>query len=187
MRVDITTPARSTRIGFPLLIGDDVTIAHKVMVACCTVGSRVLIGMVALSWTGGGRGRCDHWRRQPVPPGKRLESGFLYGQRPVKQIRPLCPTRKTPFSPTRGERREAQGSASGRRLRPDLTVLSITQEFSCITSRTVRPRWHLNNRSVRALPRSISLLWQLGSDEPDLTKLEHFIGPAAVAGVHAVL
>ncbi|MGE8309706.1 MAG: gamma carbonic anhydrase family protein, partial [Pseudomonas protegens] len=31
--------------GFPLMIGDDVTIAHKVMLHGCSIGSRVLIGM----------------------------------------------------------------------------------------------------------------------------------------------
>src|SRR5690606_10018358 len=31
--------------GFPLLIGDEVTIGHKVMLHGCTVGNRILIGM----------------------------------------------------------------------------------------------------------------------------------------------
>ena len=38
------------------------------------------------------------------------------------------------------------------------------------------------------ITRSIQFaLAKLGIDEPDLTKLEHFIGPPLVAGVHAVL
>ncbi len=74
----------------PLLIGDDVTIAHKVMLHGCTVGSRVLIGMGSIVMDGAvvaddviiGAGSL-------VPPGKRLDSGFLYVGSPVKQIRPL--------------------------------------------------------------------------------------------------
>jgi carbonic anhydrase/acetyltransferase-like protein (isoleucine patch superfamily) len=31
--------------GYPLLIGDDVTIGHKVMLHGCTLGSRILVGM----------------------------------------------------------------------------------------------------------------------------------------------
>jgi carbonic anhydrase/acetyltransferase-like protein (isoleucine patch superfamily) len=86
--------------GFPLLIGDDVTIAHKVMLHGCTVGNRILIGMGSIVMDGAvveddviiGAGSL-------VPPGKCLESGFLYVGSPVKQIRPLT-TRSKPFSPT---------------------------------------------------------------------------------------
>src|SRR5471032_1079514 len=38
--------------GFPLLIGDDVTIAHKVMLHGCTVGNRILIGMGSIVMDG---------------------------------------------------------------------------------------------------------------------------------------
>lgn len=38
--------------GFPLLIGDDVTIAHKVMLHGCSIGSRVLIGMGSIVMDG---------------------------------------------------------------------------------------------------------------------------------------
>lgn len=31
--------------GYPLLIGDDVTIGHKVMLHGCTLGNRILVGM----------------------------------------------------------------------------------------------------------------------------------------------
>lgn len=76
--------------GFPLLIGDDVTIGHQVMLHGCTVGNRILIGMGSTLMDGVvvedevviGAGSL-------VPPGKRLESGYLYVGRPVKQVRPL--------------------------------------------------------------------------------------------------
>ncbi|MCL4409171.1 MAG: gamma carbonic anhydrase family protein [Gammaproteobacteria bacterium] len=76
--------------GFPLYIGDDVTVGHQVMLHGCTVGSRILIGMAAVIMDGAiveddviiGGGSL-------VPPGKRLESGFLYVGSPVKKTRPL--------------------------------------------------------------------------------------------------
>ncbi|GHS79533.1 gamma carbonic anhydrase family protein [Pseudomonas sp. PAGU 2196] len=76
--------------GFPLIIGDEVTIGHKVMLHGCTLGNRILVGMGSTIMDGAivedeviiGAGSL-------VPPGKRLESGFLYVGSPVKQARPL--------------------------------------------------------------------------------------------------
>lgn len=76
--------------GFPLLIGDDVTIAHKVMLHGCTIGNRVLVGMAAIIMDGVvvedevviGAGTL-------VPPGKVLTSGHLYLGNPARQVRPL--------------------------------------------------------------------------------------------------
>ncbi|QKZ02307.1 gamma carbonic anhydrase family protein [Pseudomonas eucalypticola] len=87
--------------GFPLIIGDDVTIGHKVMLHGCTVGSRILIGMGSTVMDGAvvedeviiGAGSL-------VPPGKRLESGFLYVGSPVKQARPLTDKERSFFTYT---------------------------------------------------------------------------------------
>lgn len=76
--------------GFPLLVGDDVTIAHKVMLHGCTIGNRVLVGMAAVIMDGAvvedevviGAGTL-------VPPGKVLSSGYLYLGNPARQVRPL--------------------------------------------------------------------------------------------------
>ena len=89
--------------GFPLIIGDDVTIGHKVMLHGCTVGSRILIGMGSTVMDGAvvedeviiGAGSL-------VPPGKRLESGFLYVASPVKQARPLTDKERSFFTYTAG-------------------------------------------------------------------------------------
>jgi carbonic anhydrase/acetyltransferase-like protein (isoleucine patch superfamily) len=89
--------------GFPLLIGDDVTIGHKVMLHGCTVGSRILIGMGSTVMDGAvvedeviiGAGSL-------VPPGKRLESGFLYVGSPVKQARRLTEKERSFFTYTAG-------------------------------------------------------------------------------------
>lgn len=76
--------------GFPLIIGDNVTVGHKAMLHGCTIGDRVLVGMGSILLDGAiieddvmiGAGSL-------VPPGKRLESGFLYLGSPVKKVRPL--------------------------------------------------------------------------------------------------
>lgn len=76
--------------GFPLIIGDDVTVGHSVNLHGCTIGNRVLVGMGSTVLDGVvvedevviGAGSL-------VPPGKRLESGYLYVGSPVRQARPL--------------------------------------------------------------------------------------------------
>ncbi len=76
--------------GYPLIIGDDVTVGHKVMLHGCTIGNRVLVGMGAIVLDGVvieddvmiGAGSL-------VPPNKVLTSGYLYVGSPVKQARPL--------------------------------------------------------------------------------------------------
>lgn len=76
--------------GWPLTIGDDVTIGHNVCLHGCTIGNRVLVGIGAVVLDGAvveddvviGAGTL-------VPPGKRLESGFLYVGSPCRQARPL--------------------------------------------------------------------------------------------------
>ncbi|CAH0269087.1 MULTISPECIES: gamma carbonic anhydrase family protein [unclassified Pseudomonas] len=89
--------------GFPLIIGDEVTIGHKVMLHGCTLGSRILVGMGSTVMDGAvveddviiGAGSL-------VPPGKVLESGFLYVGSPVKQARPLTDKERNFFSYTAG-------------------------------------------------------------------------------------
>ena len=76
--------------GFPLIIGDDVTIGHKALLHGCTIQDRILIGMGAIVMDGAviesevilGAGSI-------VPPGKVLKSGYLYRGSPAKEARPL--------------------------------------------------------------------------------------------------
>lgn len=76
--------------GYPLTLGSDVTVGHMAMLHGCTIGNEVLIGMQAMVMDGAvvedkvviGAGTL-------VPPGKVLESGYLYVGRPAKQVRPL--------------------------------------------------------------------------------------------------
>ena len=86
----LSRATKSNPDGYPLIIGDDVTVGHKVMLHGCVLGNRILVGMGAIIMDnvtveddviiGGG---------SLVPPNKRLESGYLYVGSPVKQARPL--------------------------------------------------------------------------------------------------
>ena len=76
--------------GFRLIIGDDVTIGHKALLHGCTIGSRILIGMSAVIMDGAVvNDEVIIAAGTLVPPGKVLESGFLYMGNPVRQVRPL--------------------------------------------------------------------------------------------------
>ncbi len=76
--------------GFPLIIGNEVTVGHRAVVHGCTVGNRVLIGIGAIVLDGAtiedevvvGAGSV-------VAPGKHLESGYLYLGAPARRARPL--------------------------------------------------------------------------------------------------
>lgn len=84
--------------GYPLSIGNDVTIGHHVMLHGCKIGDQVLVGMSSTLLDGAvveekvviGAGSL-------VPPGKRLESGYLYLGSPVRQVRPLTQDELTYF------------------------------------------------------------------------------------------
>lgn len=76
--------------GFPLHIGDDVTIGHRALLHGCTVGDRVLVGMGAVI--------MDNVIVEDevmiaagalVTPGKRLRSHTLYAGSPAREVRPL--------------------------------------------------------------------------------------------------
>lgn len=81
--------------GFPLIIGDGVTIGHRAVVHGCQIGNYCLIGIGAIVMDGAiledyvmlGAGAL-------VPPGKQLESGLLYVGSPAKPSRPLSESEK---------------------------------------------------------------------------------------------
>ncbi|MCM2678052.1 gamma carbonic anhydrase family protein [Echinimonas agarilytica] len=86
----VTHKNESNSKGFPLIIGDDVTVGHKAVLHGCTIGDRVLVGMGAIVLDGAvipddvmlGAGSL-------VSPGKILESGHLYVGSPAHKKRPL--------------------------------------------------------------------------------------------------
>lgn len=76
--------------GWPLTIGDDVTIGHGACLHGCTVGNRVLVGIGATVLDGAiVEDEVMIAAGALVPPGKTLESGYLYVGSPCKQARPL--------------------------------------------------------------------------------------------------
>ncbi|RQW61298.1 gamma carbonic anhydrase family protein [Vibrio viridaestus] len=91
----VTHKNASNPDGYPLIIGDDVTIGHKVMLHGCTIKNRVLVGMGAIVLDGVtiedevmvGAGSL-------VPPNKTLESGYLYVGSPARKARPLSETER---------------------------------------------------------------------------------------------
>lgn len=89
--------------GYPLTIGDDVTIGHKVILHGCTLGSRILVGMGSIVMDGAviedevvlGAGSL-------VPPNKVLRSGYLYMGSPAREVRPLSEKERSFFTYTAG-------------------------------------------------------------------------------------
>ncbi|MCF8069664.1 MAG: gamma carbonic anhydrase family protein [Desulfobacterales bacterium] len=76
--------------GYPVTVGDDVTVGHSVILHGCTIGNRVLVGMGSTVMDGAvvkdevliGAGSL-------VTPGKALEGGYLYVGAPCKKVRRL--------------------------------------------------------------------------------------------------
>lgn len=76
--------------GYPLIIGDDVTIGHGVILHGCTLHNVCLIGMGTIILDGAViESEIILGANALVPPGKRLVSGYLYVGSPVVQKRPL--------------------------------------------------------------------------------------------------
>lgn len=95
----VTHRSQHTPEGFPLTIGNNVTIGHKVILHGCTLGNTILIGMGAIIMDNVviddkvivGAGSL-------VPQGKKLEGGFLYLGNPARKIRPLTTEELTMLS-----------------------------------------------------------------------------------------
>lgn len=86
----VTAPGEESPQGYPLIIGEEVTVGHGCILHACTIEDRCLIGMGSTILDGAiirknvllGAGSL-------VPPGKDLESGYLWLGSPVKKARPL--------------------------------------------------------------------------------------------------
>lgn len=89
--------------GFPLTLGDDVTVGHKAILHGCTLGSRILVGMGAIVMDGAVvEDDVIIAAGAVVTPGKQLESGFVYAGNPARQLRPLKDKERTFFTYTAG-------------------------------------------------------------------------------------
>jgi carbonic anhydrase/acetyltransferase-like protein (isoleucine patch superfamily) len=91
----VTHFGQFTDKGHPLTIGKGVTIGHRAVVHACTVGDYCLIGIGAIIMDDAvledyvmlGAGAL-------VPPGKKLEGGYLYVGSPARQVRSLKESEK---------------------------------------------------------------------------------------------
>src|SRR5205085_3415226 len=76
--------------GFPLVIGENVTIGHQVMLHGCTVGDGSLVGIQAVVLNGARIGRnCLVGAGSLVTEGKEFPDGSLIMGRPAKVVRAL--------------------------------------------------------------------------------------------------
>jgi len=76
--------------GFPLEIGEQVTVGHAAVLHACTIGHRCLIGMGAIVLDGAVLGDDIMLAAGSlVSPGKQLDSGWLYRGRPAQPVRKL--------------------------------------------------------------------------------------------------
>ncbi len=74
----------------PTKIGNQVTIGHNAMVHGCTIHDRVLVGILATVLDDAViESDVILAAGSLVPPGKRLQSGYLYMGSPAKQVRKL--------------------------------------------------------------------------------------------------
>ncbi|MBS1211405.1 MAG: carbonic anhydrase [Proteobacteria bacterium] len=91
----VTHEGELSPVGHPLIIGNGVTVGHRVVLHGCSIGDFCLIGIGAVVMDGAvlesdvilGAGSL-------VPPGKRLETGYLYVGSPARQVRPLKESEK---------------------------------------------------------------------------------------------
>lgn len=78
--------------GFPLLLGDDVSVGHQVMLHGCTVGEGSLIGIQAVILNGAKIGKnCLVGAGSVVTEGKEFPDNSLILGSPAKAVRQLTP------------------------------------------------------------------------------------------------
>lgn len=79
-------------VGLPLIVGDDVTVGHHVMLHGCTVGDGSLIGMGAVVLNGAKIGKgCLVGAGALVTEGKEFADGSMIVGSPARVIRQLTP------------------------------------------------------------------------------------------------
>ncbi|CAN7409944.1 gamma carbonic anhydrase family protein [Rhizobacter sp. LjRoot28] len=78
--------------GFPLVIGENVTVGHQVMLHGCTIGDGSLIGIQAVVLNGARIGRnCLVGAGALVTEGKEFPDGSLIMGSPAKVVKTLSP------------------------------------------------------------------------------------------------
>jgi carbonic anhydrase/acetyltransferase-like protein (isoleucine patch superfamily) len=109
-----------TDMGFPLTIGENVTIGHKAMLHGCTIGDGSLIGMGATVLNGAKIGKgCLIGAGALVTEGKEIPDGALVMGAPGKVVRMLDDTAKAALLAS-----AAHYQANARRFRTGLNLVS---------------------------------------------------------------
>ncbi len=94
----VTHPGEHSPDGYPLIVGDDVTVGHRVSLHGCRIGNHCLIGIGAIVMDGAVIGdEVILGAGSLVPPNRTLESGFLYLGSPARKARPLADQEKIFF------------------------------------------------------------------------------------------
>jgi carbonic anhydrase/acetyltransferase-like protein (isoleucine patch superfamily) len=89
--------------GYPLIIGDEVTIGHKAVLHGCTLGNRILVGMGAIVMDGVTvEDEVIIAAGALVPPGKTLAGGYVYAGNPARQLRAISDKERQFFSYSAG-------------------------------------------------------------------------------------
>jgi carbonic anhydrase/acetyltransferase-like protein (isoleucine patch superfamily) len=86
----VTHAGPFTSTGRPLVLGQGITIGHQALLHACTIEDYCLVGMGARLLDGVHvEKRVMVGAASLVPPGKRLESGYLYLGSPARAVRKL--------------------------------------------------------------------------------------------------
>lgn len=86
----VTHDSEFARGGFPLTVGDNVTVGHKVILHACTIGNHVLVGMGSTVLDGAVlEDGAMLGANSLVSPGKVLEGGYLWLGSPARKVRAL--------------------------------------------------------------------------------------------------
>ncbi len=89
--------------GYPLIIGEEVTIGHKVVLHGCTLGNRILVGMGAIVMDGVTvEDEVIIAAGALVTPGKTLKAGHVYAGSPARPVREITEKEKRFFSYSAG-------------------------------------------------------------------------------------
>jgi carbonic anhydrase/acetyltransferase-like protein (isoleucine patch superfamily) len=89
--------------GYPLIIGEEVTIGHKAVLHGCTLGNRILVGMGAVIMDGVTvEDEVIIAAGALVTPGKTLQSGHVYAGSPARQVREISDKERRFFSYSAG-------------------------------------------------------------------------------------
>jgi len=81
--------------GYPLTIGEDVTVGHNVVLHACTIGNRCLIGMGSIVLDNAViEDEVMVAAGSVVTPNKILKSGYLYVGNPARERRELTDKEK---------------------------------------------------------------------------------------------